>query len=120
MPRAGTSQSDLSRTLGPKSVQLRVRLTEVENERLHTAMRHVGYDSISDFVRWALLEGVDRALGAPSVAASLQAHQEAYDGVQTAPQPEIILPTLPALLGIPLHAGGGPRPLELDDGEGWT
>jgi hypothetical protein len=118
MPRAGTSQSDLSRTLGPKSVQLRVRLTEVENERLHAAMRHVGYDSISDFVRWALLEGVDRALGAPSVAASLQAHQEAYDVVQSAPEPAI---SLPALLGIPLHAGsGGPRPLELDDGEGWT
>lgn len=122
MPRAGSGPIDLGRTLGNKSVQLRVRVTERENQTLHDAMRHAGYESISDFVRWCLLEGAGRVLAGPSAASVHYEQEQVYAQVgalEAAAPPQVWeTPSASALLGIPLR--GEPRPLEVDDDSGWA
>lgn len=129
MPRVGRSPTSADASLGNKDIQLRVRLTGPESEKLNAAAAHLGHQNVSRFVRWALMQAAEQVLARPGV---VEAQRQAQAVAQRAmalqappapPQRTVTPPqSLAALLGVPLY-GGAPadvQALGAVDGDDWV
>ena len=88
--------------IGNKSAHITLRIAASERTLMLEAMRHVGFTSISDFVRHAIVKTAEDYLGTPGASDRMAAAEEVQATMYGGEPPAHAAPSLSEVFGVPL------------------